>query len=277
MCCSRMPARRDASILKGDMSSSLLIDAGDPQITLLILNRPEKRNALSIELIDAVRNAVLAAADDPNRRAIIIRGNGPVFCAGLDLNEAADPARTARSAEALAAMYEAIVTSPLVTIAAAQGAAMGGGAGLVAACDFAVASEDLKLGYPEVHRGLVAALVTCLLRRQLGERQVRELILLGQSLSTEQARPLGLINHISAADHLLGDALNLARQACKGAPGAIARTKKLLAESGDVPIAEELRRALRYHLEARHSAEAAEGVAAFREKREPNWPPRQSS
>ena len=92
-------------------------------------------------------------------------------CAGLDLGEAADPASAGISAEALAALYLAICQSPLVTIAAAQGAAYGGGAGLLAACDFVVAGEDLHIGFPEVRRGLVAALVTCLVRRQLGDRR----------------------------------------------------------------------------------------------------------
>jgi len=171
-------------------------------------------------------------------------------------------------------MYETIATSPLITIAAAQGTAVGGGAGLVAACDFAVVADDFRLGYPEVHRGLVAALVTTLLRRQLEDRKVRELTLLGQTVDASSAYELGLVNRVAPAARLHESALELAREACKGAPGAISRTKKLLDELSPRPIAEELRRALEYHLAARGSAEAVEGVAAFLEKRPPKWGPR---
>src|SRR5258706_3020679 len=165
----------------------VMVDASDPAITVLTMNRPEKRNALSIALIEALTAAVVAASVDRSRRVIIVRGAGAAFCAGLDLSEAGQPGVSEKSAEALAGLYEAVATSPLVTIAAAQGAAMGGGAGLIAAWDFAVAADDLRLGYPEVHRGLVAALVTCLLRRQMNDRVVRELILLGQTINGSAA------------------------------------------------------------------------------------------
>src|SRR5439155_6518669 len=107
-------------------------------------------------------------SSDRDRRVILFRANGPAFCAGLDLSEAADLAKAHSSAVGLSEMYHSIATSPLITIVFAQGAAMGGGAGFLAACDLVVASSDLRLSYPEVHRGLVAALVTTLLRRQLG-------------------------------------------------------------------------------------------------------------
>jgi methylglutaconyl-CoA hydratase len=252
-------------------SELVLVDATDPALVVLTLNRPDKRNALSVALIEQLTATVKRAGNEPQRRVIILRGSGPVFCAGLDLTEAADPATAGRSAEALAALYLAICQSPLVTIAAAQGAAYGGGAGLLAACDFVVAAEDLHVGFPEVRRGLVAALVTCLVRRQLGDRFVRELVLLGQAVPAGRALDLGLVNRVVPSDGLLTVANGLALEVCKGAPGAIARTKRLLDDLAPRPIEEELRRALRYHLEARQSAESAEGIAAFREKREPRW------
>src|SRR4051794_17764813 len=141
----------------------VLVDESDPQITVLTLNRPDKRNALSIDLIHQLTDAVNKGSRDRNRRVIVIRAHGPAFCAGLDLKEATDSANAHNSAIALCDMYRAIATSPLVTIASAHGAAMGGGAGILAACDFVVGATDLRLGYPEVHRGLVAALVTVLL------------------------------------------------------------------------------------------------------------------
>jgi methylglutaconyl-CoA hydratase len=248
----------------------VLVDASDPQISVVALNRPDKRNALSIELIEQLCDAVTSASSDRNRRVILIRANGPVFCAGLDLKEATDPAKAHSSAVGLCDMYRAIATSPLITIASAQGGAFGGGAGLVAACDIVVGAPDLRIGYPEVHRGLVAALVTTLLRRQLGERVVRELVLLGQTVDATRALQLGLINRIGSFD----DALSLAREACTGAPGAIARSKRLLDSLSARTIEEDLERALDFHVNARQSQEAAEGMKAFLEKRPPNWGPR---
>ncbi len=202
----------------------VLIDATDPQITVVTLNRPDKRNALSIDLIDQVCRAISGASNDRNRRVILFRANGPAFCAGLDLKEATDATKAHGSAAGLHKMYLTLATSPLITIAAPHGAAVGGGAGLVAACDLAIGAPDLHLGYPEVHRGLVAALVTTLLRRQLNERAVRELILLGQTADAPRALALGLVNRIGTFD----DAMQLASDACNGAPGAIARSKRLL-------------------------------------------------
>jgi methylglutaconyl-CoA hydratase len=252
----------------------VLVDLSDPAVATVTLDRPDKRNALSVAMVEQLTDAIRSAAADPARRAVVLRGNGPVFCAGLDLKEAADPAIAHRSAESLAGLYLAICQSPLVVVAAAQGAAYGGGAGLVAAADLVVASEDLVVGFPEVRRGLVAALVTCLVRRQLGDRHARELILLGQDVPAARAQSLGLVNRVVAPAALDAAAAELAREVCRGAPGAIARTKRLLDDLSPRPIEEELRRALAYHLDARNSAEAAEGMKAFREKREPRWGPR---
>jgi methylglutaconyl-CoA hydratase len=257
------------------MSEALvLVDRSDPAIAVVTLNRADKRNALSLALIESLRDAIAAASADVNCRALILCASGPAFCAGLDLAEASQAGMHERSAEALAGMYEALGNSPLVSIGAARGAAMGGGAGLLAACDFVIAADDLRLAYPEVRRGLVAALVTCLLRRQLPERQVRELILLGRTLSAADALSAGLVRDVVPSDRLDAAATDLARDAANGAPGAIARSKRLLDELAPRPLREDLHIALRYHLAARHSGEAAEGIAAFREKRDPRWGPR---
>ena len=252
----------------------VLIEATESPVMFVTLNRPEKRNALSLELMGQLRDAVRAAAADPRRRVLILRGNGPVFCAGLDLKEASAAGSAERSARALADVYEAICASPLVTIVAAQGAAMGGGVGLLAACDLAVAADDLRIGFPEVRRGLVAALVTALLRRQLPERVLRELVLLGQTITATDALSHGLVNRVVSLDRLMGEAEGLARQVLQGAPVAIARTKVLLDDLAARPVARDLVHALRCHLEARDDSEAAEGIAAFLEKREPRWGPR---
>ncbi|HEY7087296.1 MAG TPA: enoyl-CoA hydratase-related protein [Tepidisphaeraceae bacterium] len=243
----------------------------DPTTAILTLNRPEKRNALSLELIEAITSAVSDAAKDSCRRVLIIRAEGPSFCAGLDLKEAAQPGGAEHSAEALAKMFEAICDSPLVTIAAAQGAAMGGGAGLVIACDLVIASQNLQLGFPEVQRGLVAALVTTILRRQVRDRTAREMVLLGQTTDARNALAMGLINRAVPESRMMQEAIGVAGEVCKGAPNAIVRSKRLLDDLAPRPMREELQRALKYHLQQRNSAEAKEGTAAFNEKRKPNW------
>lgn len=252
----------------------LLSDLSDPAIAVFTLNRPQKRNALSIELTEQLADAVAMVGDDRRRRVIVIRGNGPAFCAGLDLNEAGDESKSDRSANGLARAYLSIARSPLVTIASAQGAAMGGGAGLIAACDLTVAADDLKIGFPEVHRGLVAGLVTALLCRQLGEKDIRRIILLGQTLDAQSSLNLGLIQSIVPGGQLADATMKLAAAACEGAPGAITRTKRLLDDLAGRSLEADIMRALQDHLQARNSAEAKEGIAAFREKRKPRWGPR---
>lgn len=250
--------------------SDVLIDQSDPQVRVITLNRPTKRNALSIAVLESLLAAIKDATGDKTCRVMILRGAGPAFCAGLDLAEN-ETGNRERSAEALHAVYDAIVTSPVVSIAAAHGAAMGGGAGLVAACDLAVAADDLKLAFPEVRRGLVAALVTALIRRQVGDRTARELILLGRTIGAAEARDLRLVNSVTSDSNFMTAAREMARDVCAGAPGAIARTKDLLDELSPRPIVDELELAMTYHREARNSPEATEGIRAFIEKRSPRW------
>ncbi len=247
----------------------LLVDRSDPRVAVLTLNRPDRRNALSIELMEALGRAFVAASADSGRRAVILLGAGPVFCAGLDFKEAQEASNSHRSANALASLYKSMCACPLVTIAAAHGSAFGGGAGLLAACDLAIGTEDLQLGYPEVRRGLVAALVSCLLRRQVPGRRLREMLLLGQTLAAGEALHAGLLNRVVAAESLLDEARLLAAAVMDCAPGAIARTKRLLDELDGLEA--DMARALDIHLHARDAGEAAEGISAFFEKRKPNW------
>lgn len=247
----------------------ILIDKPNPHVATFTLNRPAKRNALSIDLLHALHTAIMQISNDPARRVLVLRGAGPAFCAGLDFHEAADQTNTQRSARALCDVYLAILRSPLVTVAAPHGAALGGGAGLVAACDLAIASEDLQLGYPEVRRGLVAALVTVLIRRQVGGRKLREILLFGQPLSAREAQAVGLVTDAVPAESIDRQLQAVTQRLVQGAPGAIARTKRLLNELERVEA--ELEAALNVHLVARHAAEAEEGIRAFFERRDPRW------
>lgn len=256
------------------MSAPLVLSASaGPGITLLTLNRAEKRNALCVELVRSLLAALTAAEKDSSQRVLILTGAGPAFCAGLDLAEAADPNRAHESAELIGQVLRRLGESRLVTIAVVRGAAIAGGAGLMSACDFAFAEVATQIGYPEPRRGLVAALVMTFLRRQLRERDARRILLTGESFSARHAEAIGLVNGALTDDQLMPAALKTAADVMAGGPEAVVRTKQLLAQMWPSPLAADLDRAMTSHLEARQSAEIQEGIAAFQEKRPPKWSP----
>ncbi len=249
----------------------LLIEKPTSHTTILTLNRPERRNALTIELMTELTRAVAAAEDDATQRLLILRGAGKAFCTGLDLEEVSQPEKAHDSANAVAQMLLAISQTRLMTIAAVHGAAVAGGAGIMSACDFVVAAEGTKFGYPEARRGLVAAAVMTFLRRQLRERDVRELLFTGELIEAARAQEIGLINRVVPPNELDAAVKKLAGSVLQNAPGALASSKRLLAELWSTSVKEDIEHALRDHLTARESPEAKEGVAAFLEKRPPNW------
>src|SRR3979411_144121 len=138
--------------------SAVLVEKQSAHTTVVTLNRPERRNALTIELMAALTAAVDAASADETQRILILRGAGQAFCAGLDLEEVNQPEKAHESAGSIAKMLLAISQTRLITIAAVHGAAIAGGAGIMSACDFAIATRHTKFGYPEAKRGLVAGL-----------------------------------------------------------------------------------------------------------------------
>jgi methylglutaconyl-CoA hydratase len=250
---------------------TVLIEKETPQITVLTLNRPERRNALTIELLSELNAAIKIASDQPDERVIILRGAGAAFCTGLDLKEAADQTKAHATAEMVANTLIAISQTRLITIAAVHGAAVAGGAGIMSACDFVVAAQGTKIGYPEARRGLVAGLVMTFLRRQVGERNMRELLLGSELIDAERAREIGLVNRVVAQADLMNEAQKFAQSVLQGAPGALAQTKRLIEELWSSSVKEDVDLALRYHMQARESEEAREGITAFNEKRKPKW------
>src|SRR6201987_1559509 len=208
----------------------VLVKRDSPHITVVTLNRPERRNALTIELLSELCVAINAASEQPDQRILILHGAGAAFCTGLDLKEAADTTKAHATAEMVANTLITISQTHLITIAAVHGAAVAGGAGIMTACDFVVAAERTKIGYPEVRRGLVAGLVMTFLRRQVGERNMRELLLGSEVIDAERAREIGLVNRVVANDALISEAMKFAQSALQGAPGALAQTKRLIEE-----------------------------------------------
>jgi methylglutaconyl-CoA hydratase len=250
---------------------TVLIEKETPQITVLTLNRPERRNALTIELLSELNAAIKIASDQPDERVIILRGAGAAFCTGLDLKEAADQTKAHATAEMVANTLIAVSQTRLITIAAVHGAAVAGGAGIMSACDFVVAAQGTKIGYPEARRGLVAGLVMTFLRRQVGERNMRELLLGSELIDAARAREIGLVNRVVAQADLMNEAQKFAQSVLQGAPGALAQTKRLIEELWSSSVKEDVDLALKYHMQARESEEAREGITAFNDKRKPKW------
>jgi methylglutaconyl-CoA hydratase len=252
---------------------AVLIEKQTPQIRTIVLNRPERRNALTLDLLNELSAAVKVASDQPEERVLILRGAGAAFCTGLDLREAADHTQAHATAEMVARTLITLSQTRLITIAAVHGAAVAGGAGIMSACDFVVAAERTKIGYPEVRRGLVAGLVMTFLRRQVGERNMRELLLGSELIDAERAKEIGLVNRVVAKDDLMNEAQKFAQSVLQAAPGALTQTKRLIEELWWRSVQDDVDLALKYHLQARESSEAREGIAAFNEKRPPTWVP----
>jgi methylglutaconyl-CoA hydratase len=236
---------------------------------LVTLNRPERRNALAIALLDELCDKVDALGADPSNRVIIIQGAGPVFSAGLDLREASDLSLIERSAGCVRRALTLMRMSPLVTIAAVRGGAFAGGAGLVAACDMAVGASDALIGFPEARRGLLPALICAVLKSKVRQGDLRELFLVGNPISASKAEQIGLLQRVVPSDQVLEEATSLAMAVLAGGPETIRHTKELLnhsfeTEDNDASLVD-------VHLKARYSKEAQEGLAAFLEKRNPYW------
>jgi methylglutaconyl-CoA hydratase len=257
-------------------SAPLVTRSDDGPVCVLTLNRPERRNALGTALIDALSDALDQAEVDTGIRALVITGAGTVFCAGMDLKEDGDEHATLESEtwevareQAIADLLNQVHQSSKPTIAALNGDALAGGAGLATACDFVVAAESARVGYPEVRRGLVAAMVLHDLVRQLGERRARFLLLTGTPIAAGVAEQWGLVNRVVRTEACVAEAIALGRTMAACGPCALETTKRLIAEASGRP--HDLRGAAAITAQVRMSDEAREGIRAFLERRSPEW------
>jgi methylglutaconyl-CoA hydratase len=258
------------------MSTNLVGRTDRGPVSILTLKRAQQRNALSKALVAALRDALDRVILAEKIRIVVLTGAGPAFCSGMDLKEAAalgDVPESELTAIAtlqeFADLLQRLHTSPKPTIAAVNGDALAGGAGLMAACDLAVAAETARIGYPEVRRGLVPAIVVHDLSRQVGDRRARQLLLSGELISSKTAQEWGMVNAVTPPDRCLDEAVDLACTLAQGAPIALATTKRLLDEALGRPGS--LRGAAAVSAAIRGSAEAREGIRAFVEKRPPEW------
>lgn len=242
------------------------------KISAILLQRQEAHNALNLELIEELRSA-LEDLEGSSCQVVIIEAEGKTFCSGMDLKQVSDDTLVEKLGQQLAALFQLLHDTRIVTIASVQGDAMGGGGGLVASCDFVVLAEGAKIGFPETRRGLVPAQVAVILMQQLGGRSVKELLLRGESVGGQRAVEMGLANCVVKKDELAKTSLQFAYDVIKGGPQAIKATKDLLRrleqESGS--FSDRLQMALSVYYAARGSSEGKEGITSFLEKRMPDW------
>lgn len=248
----------------------------DPPEAVVTLNRPEARNALSPELMDELFRALDEIEARGDLAAVILTGAGKAFCAGLDLKVLREmagqpPEKALEDAQRLMNLLRRLYTFPLPVIAAVNGAAVGGGCGLITVCDLVLAVEEAPFGYTEVRLGFVPALVSVFLVRICGERRARDLLLSGRFFSAREALEFGLVNEIVPRDTLLERATEWVGVFSQNSPSALQRTKEMLAALPELSLEQALLEAARLNVEARSTPDFQEGVRAFLEKRPPRW------
>jgi methylglutaconyl-CoA hydratase len=244
----------------------------------LILNRPEKRNALSREFIAEIDQALHDLHGERRVRAVIVSAAGSVFCAGMDL---AEMHATSKEADALtrwhddALIYrdllETMLRFPKPLIAAVQGPALAGGLGLVLGCDIVLAAPEAAFGLPEPKRGLVAGVVAPLLAFRIGGGRAAYALLTAQNMNGEEAYRIGLAHELVAADQLWPRGQQIAGDCAKCAPEALLMSKRMINETIGESLTTMLAAGAALSATARTTEAAAEGLAAFLEKREPQW------
>ena len=214
-------------------------------VRVLTMNRPEKRNALNAELTQALLEALRHADEEENIGCVVLTGAGQGFCAGADLTEfkgLQDPRAAEERAELTMQLHLAFSRISKPIVAAINGAAMGGGAGLAIAADIAVMAASAKLGYPEAKHGIVAAIVMANLVRQVGRKAAFELVALGEPIGADRALELGMVSRVVPDQELFPQAMLFAEKLAAMAPAARAETKKLFHEVADLPLAAALER-----------------------------------
>jgi methylglutaconyl-CoA hydratase len=245
-------------------------------IQTITLNRPEKRNALSPELIDELTHVFNDAANC-DCGAVILTGAGSAFCAGLDMEHLETMnARTIeehrRDSENMARVLRTLYEFPKPIIAAVNGPAIAGGMGLATLCDFTYATPDSRFGYTEVRVGFVPAIVASFLTRQIGEKRTRELLLSGRIIKADEACRLGLVTRIVQPEELIPEAHALAQSLLQNSPEAMRAVKELLTGHSANQLDEEIEDAIAANAHQRSSEDFREGVRAFLEHRRPEWP-----
>lgn len=257
------------------MNYKTLEIAFDSGVATITLNRPEKRNAISFELIDDLLQA-FAEVEKSDALVLILTGAGKAFCSGMDLENLKSllgrtPQQNIEDSQSMARLFRSLYEFPKVTIAAVNGPAIAGGSGLALLCDFTLAVPEAKFGYTEARIGFVPAIVSTFLLRQTGEKYARDLLLTGRIIGAEEASRMGLINEIVAPEGLMSRAKSLAAQLMENSPNSLRATKKLLTDAARAELDAQIEAAVRENAGVRSTADFREGISSFLQKRKPVW------
>jgi methylglutaconyl-CoA hydratase len=247
----------------------------DGRVATITLNRPEKRNAISFELIDDLLLALDEVAKS-DAMVTIVTGAGKAFCSGMDLDNlkallGRSPEQNLEDSRTMVQLFRTLYEFPKVTIAAVNGAAIAGGTGLALLCDFTLAVPDAKFGYTEVRIGFVPAIVSTFLLRQIGEKQARDLLLTGRIFGAEEALRLGLVSEIVAPESLMARAQELAGTLMENSAASLRATKQLLTDHARGELDAQIESAVRENAAIRTTADFREGIMSFLEKRKAVW------
>jgi methylglutaconyl-CoA hydratase len=237
-------------------------------VRTLTLNRPDKRNALNGAMVDALHAALDDIDADAEVRVVVLRGAGRDFCAGADLDELLAsagrlPAENERDAMRLGTVLARIRACPRPVVALVQGRALAGGAGLATACDLVIGSESAQLGYPEIQRGFVPAMVMVFLRRLAGEKLALDLVLTGRVLTAAEARDAGLLTQVEPDDTFEAASQALVDKLAAANPSALHLTKKLFYELDGVNIEDGIALGARVNALARTTTDFRDAIARF--------------
>lgn len=249
--------------------------AYDGGVATITLNRPEKRNAISFDLIDDLLHALDEVAKS-DAIILIVTGAGKAFCSGMDLENlrallGRTPEQNLQDSQSMVRLFRAIYEFPKVTIAAVNGAAIAGGTGLALLCDFTLAVPEAKFGYTEVRIGFVPAIVSTFLLRQVGEKQARDLLLTGRIFDADEAVRLGLVSELVPSERLMPRARELAAQLMENSTASLRATKQLLTDHARAELDAQIDAAVRENAAIRSTADFREGISSFLEKRKPVW------
>jgi len=240
------------------------------------LNRPEMRNAFDGRMVTELRKTLFDLENDDGVRVIVVGGHGPTFCAGADIQwmkamAAFTREDNLREAQAMADLFFTVYNSPKPVIARVHGAALGGGSGLVAACDIAVAALGTQFGFTEVRLGLVPAVIAPYVLAKIGESAVRELFLTGERFEAVRAHEIGLVRAAVPEHDLDAAVAGRVAEVLQAGPRAVAEAKALIREVAFRRVEDVQRYTVERIAEIRVSPEGLEGLHAFLEKRKPDW------
>jgi methylglutaconyl-CoA hydratase len=243
----------------------------------ITLNRPEKRNALSFELIDELKQTFRLAESDPSVKVVVLKAKGDVFCAGADLAylkqlQGFSFEENLADSHHLRELLYTIYTLKKVVIAQVHGHAIAGGCGLASVCDFVYAAPESKFGYTEVKLGFIPALVMVFLIRRIGEGRTKELLLSGELIAAQDAREMGLVNKVVAADQLEAEVRKLAELLINtNSAESLARTKQMIGEVQTMPLQQALDYAAKMNAEMRSTSDFRKGISSFLDKQKLSW------